>query len=104
MAKLRALAWSPRARQDLRDIWRYYARIASPEIADGVLRDIVRGAERLTGNPLPGRTRNELREGLRSLLVHPYTLFYRIRDDEAQIVRVLHERRDFPNVFAEGDG
>ena len=95
--------WSPLARQDLREIWRYYARIASPEIADSIVRDIAGGAERLTGNPLPGRTRNELCQGLRSLLVHPHTLFYRLRDDEAQIVRVLHERRDFPNVFADGD-
>lgn len=103
MARARALVWSSRAKQDLRDIWRYYARIASPDIADRMVRDIAEGAERLTENPLPGRARNELREGLRSLLVHPHTLFYCIRDDEAQVIRVLHERRDFPNLFAEGD-
>ena len=30
------------------------------------------------GNPLPGRDRDELRPALRSLLVHPHTLFHRI--------------------------
>jgi plasmid stabilization system protein ParE len=27
--------------------------------------------------------------------------FFRIRDDELEIVRVLHERRDFPAAFAQ---
>jgi plasmid stabilization system protein ParE len=37
--------------------------------------------------------------GLRFVLVHPYTLFYRVTDGTAEIVRVLHERRNFSGVF-----
>ena len=39
---------------------------------------------------------------LRSVPVHPYTIFYRMQPKIAyegtdiQIIRVLHERRDFP--------
>jgi toxin ParE1/3/4 len=97
---VRAVVWAPRAKQDLRDIWRYYIRVASPEIADRIVREIASSAERLGQNPLPGRDRDELRPDLRSLLVHPHTLFYRIEANTAQVVRVLHERRDFLTLFA----
>jgi plasmid stabilization system protein ParE len=33
--------------------------------------------------------------GLRSVLAHPYAIFYRVRNDDVEIARVLHERRDF---------
>ena len=32
---------------------------------------------------------------MRSVLTRPYTLFYRIADTRVELVRVLHERRDF---------
>jgi plasmid stabilization system protein ParE len=37
--------------------------------------------------------------GLRSVLVHPYTVFYRLNDGAVEIVRILHERRDIARVF-----
>ena len=40
------------------------------------------------------RTRFELMPGLRSALVHPYMIFYRINDNHVEIVRVLHERME----------
>jgi plasmid stabilization system protein ParE len=46
------LVWSPAAKEDLIKIWRYFARVASPEIADSLLREIDRASERLTNNPL----------------------------------------------------
>jgi len=29
------------------------------------------------------------------VLAHPYSIFYRVRNDDVEIARVLHERRDF---------
>ena len=43
----RRVVWSPKARQDLRQIWRYFARVASPDIADKLLREIRDATERL---------------------------------------------------------
>jgi len=91
----RRVAWAPAAREDLREIWRHYARVASADIADGVLREIVRAAQRAGRNPLAGRPRDELLPGLRSVLAHPYAIFYRVRNNDLEIARVLHERRDF---------
>jgi len=29
------------------------------------------------------------------VLAHPYAIFYRVRNDDLEIARVLHERRDY---------
>jgi plasmid stabilization system protein ParE len=36
---------------------------------------------------------------LRSILVRPYAVIYRVNDDAVEVVRVLHERRDLPTVL-----
>jgi plasmid stabilization system protein ParE len=36
--------WAPQAKRDLIEIWGYYARIASLEVADGMLRDLERAS------------------------------------------------------------
>ncbi len=46
------------------------------------------------------RTRDEILPGIRSVLVHPYSIFYRIREDTVEIIRVLHERRDVLTALA----
>jgi plasmid stabilization system protein ParE len=63
----------------LKDVWRDYARVASVEIADRMLHEIAARATLLESNPLPGRDRQDLRPGLRSLLAPPYTVFYRLQ-------------------------
>jgi toxin ParE1/3/4 len=103
MTKVRAVVWSPRARRDLKDVWRYYARVASVEIADRMLHEIAARATLLERNPLPGQDRQDLRPELRSLLAHPYTLFYRLQGGQAQVARVLHEKRDFASVLSDED-
>jgi toxin ParE1/3/4 len=99
------LIWSPEAKEDLIKIWRYFARVASPEIADSVLREIDGASERLIDHPLQWRLRKDimpgLKGGLRSVLVHPYTIFYQLAEDDVRIVRVLHERRNFGEVLSE---
>jgi len=99
------LVWSPAAKEDLITIWRYFARVASPEIADSLLLEIDRASERLRDNPLQWRLRmdimTELKGGLRSVLVHPYTIFYQLSENDVRIVRVLHERRNFGSILDE---
>jgi toxin ParE1/3/4 len=95
------ISWAPAAKRDLRDIWRYFARVASIEVADRLLRDILRASERVRQRPLAWRARDEVMPGLRSILVHPYVLFYRVKADTIEIVRVLHQRQNFATIFAE---
>jgi toxin ParE1/3/4 len=100
MAETRRIAWAPAAKRDLWNVWRYYSKVASPDIADKLVSEIQLASKRLATQPLLGRTRDEVAPGLRSLLVHPYALFYRAKDDAVEIVRVLHEHRDFAAVFS----
>jgi toxin ParE1/3/4 len=90
---------SPKAKKDLREIWLYYARSGSPEVADRKLREIAIETERIGRHPTPGRENDDEFPGLRRLLVHPHTVFFRISAAKAEVVRVLHEQRDFPTVL-----
>src|SRR5207244_11422426 len=60
----RRLVWAPRAKEDLREIRRYYRRIASPEVADNLLREIHRVATRVAASPLSWRARTDPRPTL----------------------------------------
>ena len=95
----RRVVWPPQARQDLRQIGRYFARVASPDVADKLLREIRDATEKLAERPFLWRPRDDVMPGLRAVLVHPYTVFYRVTDSTVEIVRVLHERRDFSAAF-----
>jgi toxin ParE1/3/4 len=99
-AEPRRIVWAPAAKNDLSDIWRYFIGVASQEVAERLLRDIQRASERVGQRPLAWRARDEVLPGLRSILVHPYVIFYRPKDEIIEIVRVLHQRRNFAGVFS----
>ena len=96
----RVVIWSPEAEQDVLDIWRHLATVASATIADNHLRDIDRAVSMLIDWSLAGRARDELVPGLRSVPVHPSIIFYRVRKKSPQIVRVIDSRRDIEEVLA----
>ena len=95
------LVWAPRASQDLREIWHHCAEQASAETADKILEQVIHAAARVGERPLTGRSRDRLKMGLRSALAHPYLVFYRVRQNDVQVVRVLHERRNLAAILAE---
>jgi toxin ParE1/3/4 len=97
----RELIWAPKARRDLIDIWKYFVKVASSEIADNLLRDIRVATDQLRDHPFSGRPRNEIANGLRSVLVHPHSIIYRVTETSVDIARILHERRDFAAAFAD---
>ena len=94
------IIWSPESEQDLLDIWHWGAGQFSPEIADKHLRDIHQSTLLLTGSPFAGRSRDELRQGLRSLVIYPSVLIYRVHQGKVQIVRVVDGRRDLVALFS----
>ena len=96
----RPISLSPEADEDLIEIWGYLAREASERVADRQLHEIDATCSRLNVWPYSGRKRDDLLPGMRSVPVHPYVMFYRIRDDVIEIVRVLHGRRDIAAIFA----
>jgi toxin ParE1/3/4 len=109
--KRNQITWSPAARRDVLDIWRYFARVVSPDSADKLLDEIQFALNRLIVDPRMYRVRSdvmpELPGGLRSAPVHPYAIFYRIDHSapdgrmDVQIIRVLHQQRDLPTLLSD---
>ena len=81
------------AEQDLEEIWSYVAEDASPATADRLIDAIIERLELLAEQPRIGRLRPEFGEGVRSLAVESYVIYYR-HEGEVFVARVLHGRRD----------
>ena len=96
----RPIDWSPEARADLSEIWNYYVKVAGRHTADKIVREIGEVCRLLEDHPFAGRARDEVRPGLRSIAARPHVVFYRVKNDIAEIVRVLDGRRDLDEIFA----
>ena len=101
MADSRPLIWSPEARADLDRIWGYYDQTAGRNTAEKIVRQIGRAALLIQDHPFAGRARDEVRPGLRSMAATPHVIFYRVKADTPEIVRVLDGRQDIDEIFAE---
>ena len=89
---------SPRASEDLLEIWSYIADDSEAN-ADGFIDKIYETMELLARQPGFGRRRDELALGIQSFLVGRYIIFYRVVAGAIEIVRVLHGARDIENIF-----
>ena len=87
------IVWSRRAVQDL-DALSAYIAADSPAYAGIVLKNIVNQTRILARFPHAGRKVPELDdENIREPIVYSYRIIYRLRDDEALVVAVIHGRR-----------
>jgi toxin ParE1/3/4 len=98
-----AILWSPEAVADIDHLWDYYVQAAGRGTADRILREIAKAVAVIDDFPLAGRARDEVRPGLRSLAAAPQIVFYRLKDDRPEIVRVLDGRRDIEEIFSDGE-
>ncbi len=90
--------FSDSAKTDLLEAWLFIAE-ESIDAADGVIEAIHQEAKTLALQPLMGRSRPELAEGLRSWPTSTrYILFYVPDNNGVTVLRVLHHARDIPNV------
>jgi toxin ParE1/3/4 len=71
--------------------------------ADAFVDLIDQKFQALAGHPNPGRSRDELEEGLRSFPVGKYVIFYRAIPEGVEIVRVLHGSRDLTAILNADD-
>lgn len=53
----------------------------------------------LAKNPGAGEAQDELRPGLRSYSYGSYVIYFRVRGEVLEIVRVIHGRRDVRMIF-----
>ncbi len=89
------LLWSRRAARDLLDIDQYVAR-EDVAAATRVVSHILRQARLLETEPLLGKRRFAGSHRELVLNRYPFSVIYRITRGTVIIVRVLHQRRQFP--------
>jgi toxin ParE1/3/4 len=84
---------TPRAREDLLEIWRYIAE-DNDSAADRVLDRIENVLQMLSESPHAGRARPELARSMRSFPVGSYVLFYRPFVSGVELARVRNGSMD----------
>lgn len=88
---------SERAKSDIQSIGDYTEEKWSEEQAERYIRMDLSECRDLANKPLVGRSYEPIRPGLRGYPCGKHVIFYRVLStDKVRIVRVLHERMDFP--------
>jgi toxin ParE1/3/4 len=99
-----------KARQDLVDIFRFYAREAGFRAAQRFFAEAEATFTRLAGMPGMGNGYEHDHPALAGVRFFPisrfrkYVVFYRQIADGIEIVRVFHGARDIPSILAEEFG
>jgi toxin ParE1/3/4 len=90
--------WSIPARNDLKQIYEYIAK-DSKYYATNVVENIVSKAENLDEFPEIGRVVPEIGdENVRELIIYSYRLIYEVVPNDAQILAIIHGKRDFSSL------
>jgi len=93
---MKSVVWTAEAKIRLREIQTYIGE-HDPKAAQQVVRRLLEQSKTLGDLPLSGRQVPEFRQDdLRELLVRPYRLIYRVRDEQVQILTVKHYRQRLP--------
>ena len=87
-------ALSPAARADVEQIWDYTVRNWGEAQAERYTRDIRDACEALGDGTLSGRSAEDIRAGYRKAAVGSHVMFYRVRADVVEVVRILHRSMD----------
>ena len=91
------LVKSAQAQEDLIEIWVHVAT-DNERAADQVLDGIEARLDALLAFPEMGVAREDIRPGLRMLVSGAYVILYRIGEQDIDIVRVVHGRRDLETL------
>ena len=86
---------SPRAQQDLDEIWEYTPERWGVDQAEDYMRLIQRAIEIVAADPRKGRSSEEVRAGYHKYPAGSHLLFYRSVKEGIDVVRILHGRMDF---------
>ncbi|HNB16754.1 MAG TPA: type II toxin-antitoxin system RelE/ParE family toxin [Candidatus Obscuribacter sp.] len=96
-----ALEYSPNAERNLVEIENYITDKADAKTADGVVDKVLDRCDQLTDMPRSGKVRDEIADGVRSVTSGNFVIYYRIRSDKVEILRVWHGSRDIAALRTE---
>ena len=92
------IVWTLQAIEDVEAIRAYIAR-DSPHYAALMVERIVESVDRLKEFPRSGRVVPEVdRDACREVILGTYRIVYRLEDDRAEILTVVHAARLLPDL------
>ncbi len=93
------VTWTQSAYRDFQDILTYIGH-DSPQSALKVGERLIEAPHQLARHPLRGARVPEFNlNDLRELLVSPYRIIYEVRDDDCQILAIVHGSRDLRSLW-----
>ena len=90
------------ASRDLNEIADYFVQ-TNLEAGERFFREFNRKCQQLTAFPNSGKSYAQIRADLRGLPIEGYVIFYRLLDDDIEILRVVSGRRNLPVIFKDSN-
>ena len=91
---MRRYRLAPAAQRDLSSIWDFTLERWDEIQAETYISEIRAAIERIAGDPQRGRNCDEIREGYRRYGIGSHLIFYIVRTDSVDVIRILHQRVD----------
>ncbi|MEO6843606.1 MAG: type II toxin-antitoxin system RelE/ParE family toxin [Ginsengibacter sp.] len=88
---------SEKAVSDLEEIWLYTVKNWSVDQADRYYNLIFDEIDYICKNINTGKSMEHVRKGYRASKVKSHLIFFRVKNDTVEIIRILHERMDIEN-------
>jgi len=90
------VCWTDNAIEHLANIYEYIS-LNSPTYAKGMVDRITRRSSQIAHSPLSGRMVPEYQApDIRELIERPYRIIYRIKQDQIDVLAVIHGARLLP--------
>ena len=105
----RRVVRTPQAEREIMQIAYYFADEASYDVSDRFLRAVDKATRQIVNMPGVGALRDYDNPELIGMRMLPlpkflkYLLFYRLADEDIEILRVLHGARDLQAIFGPDD-
>ena len=90
---------SDKAEFDVDDIFEYSVSEFGMDVAIEYHFGLTALFVQLTEFPNEGKSRGEIKQGLRSIVFVSHIVFYRVLSDHIRIVRILHQSQDVYKFF-----
>ena len=96
-----SLEWriSKAATKDLESIWLFTKEMWSERQADRYCQLIMNEIQAICVHPYAGINYGHVRTGYYASKVKSHLIFYRIKSDKIEVIRILHERMDLLQQF-----
>lgn len=97
------LIYTPKAREDLRNIKSYISKtLLNKTAADNIAKKIIKDCALLKDNPMLGISLSDKidrQTDVRFLIIKNYIAFYKIDDDRIMVLRIQDARTNYINIL-----